>query len=225
MSGPQYVVDIVMCIDKTGSMAPVLDAVKNNALRFEADLKAKMAEKQKLVDQLRVRVIAFGDVYADGAAWIRESAFFELSREADRFREFVSAVRAEGGGDEPENGLEALAMAIRSNWTSAGFKRRHVIVIWTDASAHPLEKAADADAVRGVYPADAPGSFDALTDLWNGETISQSARRLVLFCPEAYPWSDISTHWEETLHFPSQAGNGLGELEYGSILDNLANSI
>ena len=30
----EYCVDIVMCIDATGSMAPILDEVKRNAISF-----------------------------------------------------------------------------------------------------------------------------------------------------------------------------------------------
>jgi hypothetical protein len=32
--GLKYAVDIVFCIDVTGSMTPIIDQVKNNALRF-----------------------------------------------------------------------------------------------------------------------------------------------------------------------------------------------
>jgi len=218
-----YDVDIVMCIDKTGSMAPVIDGVKVNALRFDSDLRTKLSDKQKEVGQLRVRVIAFGDCYADGASWVRSSDFFELPGNAEKFKEFVSSVRPEGGGDEPENALEAIAMAIKSKWTTGGFRRRHVVVVWTDASAHALEVSKDKSVAH--YPSDLPRSFDELKDLWDSQVISASSRRLVIFAPEAYPWGDLATHWDETIHFPSQAGAGLGDVDYQTILDTLANSI
>jgi hypothetical protein len=218
-----YDVDIVMCIDKTGSMSPVIEGVKANALKFDSDLRGKLESKQKELGQLRVRVIAFGDCYADGDSWVRSSDFMDLPGSSDRFKEFVSKVSPEGGGDEPENALEAIAMAIKSKWTSGGFKRRHVIVVWTDASAHPLEVAKDKSVPH--YPADLPRSFDELKDLWDSQAISASARRLVIFAPEAYPWGDIATHWDEAIHFPSQAGAGLGDVDYQTILDTLANSI
>ena len=223
MSQAQYAVDIVMCIDKTGSMSPVIELVKSHALKFETDLKSKLAEKQKHVDLLRVKVIAFGDCYADGPGWVRASEFFELPATSSSFRDFVSGIKVEGGGDEPENGLEAVAMAIKSKWTAEGFRRRHVIAIWTDASAHALEVSKD----KGVahYPADLPKSFDELKDLWDSQAIHAAARRLIMFAPEAYPWNEISTHWDEAIHFASQAGNGLGEMDYGVILDTIANSV
>lgn len=223
MQGLTYAVDLVLCIDKTGSMSSVIDRVKANALRFSDDLKSAMDAKNKQIDFLRIRIIAFGDVWADGDDWLRASDFFDLPASNAKFRDFVAGLSADGGDDEPENGLEALVMALRSDWTRNGDRRRHVIVIWTDASAHPLEKAASSRP--SSYPSGMPGSFDELTDLWDGQTMSRSSRRLVMFAPDAYPWSDIETNWDETIQFPSQAGLGLQEMEYKFILDAIANSI
>ena len=66
--GLRYAVDIVFCIDVTGSMTPILDRVKDNALRFYDDVQKNLTDKGKNVDELRVRVIAFRDFKADGAA-------------------------------------------------------------------------------------------------------------------------------------------------------------
>jgi hypothetical protein len=63
--GLSYAVDIVFCIDVTGSMTPILDAVKANALRFYDDVQANLTDKGKNVDELRVRIIAFRDFAAD----------------------------------------------------------------------------------------------------------------------------------------------------------------
>ena len=57
--GLSYAVDIVFCIDVTGSMTPIIDAVKANALGFYDDVQANLTAKGKNVEQLRVRVIAF----------------------------------------------------------------------------------------------------------------------------------------------------------------------
>src|SRR5690349_16824340 len=66
--GLSYAVDIVFCIDVTGSMTPILDAVKANALRFYQDVQSNLTAKGKNVDELRVRVVAFRDLAADGEA-------------------------------------------------------------------------------------------------------------------------------------------------------------
>lgn len=224
MQGISYAVDLVLCIDATGSMYPIIDRVKRSALSFFEDLQRIMEEKHKVIDAMRVRVIVFRDVYVDGDASIDASAFFSLPDERAAFAAFVGRIDADGGGDEPESGLEALALAMRSEWATAGSRRRQVIVVWTDASTHPLEKQAD-DAPPG-YPAEMPKSFDALTDMWEGQGhMSGNAKRLILYAPDAYAWTDIGNHWENALHFPSRSGEGLQDVEYNQILDVIAQSV
>jgi hypothetical protein len=221
--GLSYAVDIVFCIDVTGSMTPIIDQVKTNALRFYDDVQKNLTEKGKNVDQLRVRVLAFRDFKADGAAALQESPFFTLPAERAGFSDFVNGLLAEGGGDAPESGLEAVALAINSPWTTTGDRRRQVIVIWTDQPAQPLDSS--------VLPADlssrVPGDFSALTDLWENEQgpMGSSSKRLIVFAPDGPGWSDISGVWENVVHHPSQAGGGLSDVDYGTIIDSIGNSV
>lgn len=221
--GLSYAVDIVFCIDVTGSMTPILDAVKDNALKFYDDVQQNLTAKGKNVDDLRVRVLAFRDFAADGEAALEESPFFSLPAEQAAFSDFVNGLRAEGGGDAPESGLEAVALAINSPWTTRGDRRRQVIVVWTDQPAHPLDPS--------VLPADlhdrVPADFSALTDLWEDPQgpLGASSKRLILFAPDGPGWSDISGVWENVVHHPSQAGGGLSEVDYGTIVDSIGNSV
>jgi hypothetical protein len=221
--GLSYAVDIVFCIDVTGSMTPIIDSVKANALSFYDDVQTNLTAKGKNVDALRVRVLAFRDFAADGGAALQESPFFALPSERAGFSGFVDSLIAEGGGDAPESGLEAVALAIGSPWTSTGDRRRQVIVVWTDQPAQPLDPT--------VLPADlasrVPSDFSALTDLWENEQgpMGASAKRLILFAPDGPGWSDISGVWENVVHHPSQAGGGLSEVDYGTIIDSIGNSV
>ena len=61
-----YHVDMVFCIDATGSMRHVLDFVKQNALSLYQDVCGAMDKKHKVISQMRIRVIAFRDYVADG---------------------------------------------------------------------------------------------------------------------------------------------------------------
>jgi hypothetical protein len=221
--GLNYSVDLVFAIDVTGSMNPILDAVKANALGFYDDVQTNLTAKGKNVAQLRVRVVAFRDLYADGDAAIEESPFFTLPDERSRFSEFVGGLRAEGGGDAPESGLEAVALAINSPWTRIGDRRRQVIVVWTDQPAHPLDAAATPADLASRIPAD----FSALTDAWEDEqgVMGASSKRLILFAPDGPGWSDISAVWENVVHNPSTAGGGLSEVDYGTIIDSIGNSV
>jgi hypothetical protein len=221
--GLSYAVDIVFCIDVTGSMNPILDAVKANALGFYDDVQSNLTEKGKNVAQLRVRVIAFRDLAADGPAAVEESQFYELPGDRGGFSEFVNGLVAQGGGDAPESGLEAVSLAINSPWTSTGDRRRQVIVVWTDQPAHPL----DASLVPADLASRVPADFSALTDAWEDEQglMGSSSKRLILFAPDGPGWSDISAVWENVVHNPSTAGGGLSEVDYGTIIDSIGNSV
>ena len=137
-----------------------------------------------------MRVLAFRDFTADGAAALQESPFYTLPADRAGFSDFVNGLLAEGGGDAPESGLEAVALAINSSWTTTVDRRRQVIVIWTDQPAQPLDPS--------VLPADlssrVPKDFSALTDLWENEQgpMGSSSKRLILFAPDGPGWSDIS---------------------------------
>ena len=221
--GLSYAVDIVFCVDVTGSMTPILDQVKANALRFYGDVQSNLTAKGKTIDELRVRVVAFRDIIADGEAALQESPFFELPAEETGFSGFVNGLVAEGGGDAPESGLEAVALAMTSPWTTRGDRRRQVIVVWTDAPAHPLDASALPPALVGRVPAD----FSALTDMWEDPQgpLGSSSKRLILFAPDGPGWSDISGVWENVVHHPSQAGSGLSDVDYGTIIDSIGNSV
>jgi hypothetical protein len=221
-----YSVDLVLVIDATGSMAPILESVKSSALSFHDDLAKYMRDAGKAIDSLRVRVIAFRDFYADSAAdSLVTSGFFELPGRRGDFADFLGAINAVGGGDEPETGLEGLVEAIRSPWAKRRAEQRQVIVLWTDASAHPLEK--NQGMKPAGYPRDMPADFDALTDLWQGRAspVHRSWKRLLLYSPDAYPWTDIANDWDAALHYTSEAGQGLGDQDYVTILDAIAQSL
>ncbi|MEU8365026.1 vWA domain-containing protein [Nonomuraea sp. NPDC048882] len=224
----RYAVDIVLCIDVTESMAPVLDTVKKSALTFHERLSQVMGGKGKEISRLRLKVIAFRDFgdFAEDA--IEETGFLVFPEQADEFDGFVRRLRATGGGDEPESGLEALALAIDSPWERGLDRRRHVIVMFTDASAHPLRSPQAVSA--HTYPQHLPQDMDGLFEQWGYSgsrtaVMENSAKRLVIFAPDVYPWSDITEEWNMTLHFPSTAGQGLEELELDEIIDTIANSL
>lgn len=221
--GLTYAVDIVFCIDATGSMTPILDQVKANALRFYDDVQKNLTEKGKNVDQLRVRVLAFRDFAADGAAAMQESPFYELPGDQAAFSDFVHSLIAEGGGDAPESGLEAVALAIGSDWTTNGDRRRQVIVVWTDQPAQALGSV----ELPGDLAERVPQNFSDLTDVWENEQgpMGSSSKRLILFAPDGPGWSDVSGVWENVVHHPSHAGGGLSEVDYGTIVDSIGNSV
>lgn len=226
VGGLGYAVDIVFVLDITASMWPVLEQVKRHAMGFHEHLIATMATKGKYVSKLRVRTIAFRDYHDFPDDALAMTPFWELPAQLDVYRHHLASLRADGGGDEPESGLEALAMAMMSPWERGSDRRRQVIVVCTDASAHPLE-AAVGRVIRG-YPAQVPPSLDALTDAWGdveGAVVDYAAKRLLLYAPDVYPWNVISAYWDSVLHFPSRAGEGLGEVDFSQVVQAIAGSV
>lgn len=223
----QYAVDIVLCVDATASMGPVLESVKASALSFHQRLEAVMAAKGKAISQLRIKTIAFRDFGDRADDALEETDFLRLPEQAVQFETFLKGLEAVGGGDIPESGLEALSLAVASPWETGLDRRRHVVVMFTDAPAHPL--GGPHSAVQG-YPRSIPGSLDDLFEQWGyarsqSAVMEQSAKRLVLFAPEKEPWAAIAEDWDLTLHFPSKAGDGLQEFEMDEIIDTIANSL
>ena len=220
-----YTVDLVFCIDATMSMDPILTTVKNNAINLYPDLQETMKKLGKTVQQLRVRVIAFRDYLADGDEAMLVTDFFELPAQAEDFEACVKSIEAKGGGDDPEDGLEALAYAMKSKWNTNGQKKRHVIVLWSDEGTHDLgygKKAAN-------YPRGMAADFNELTEWWGSKfrpgVMDQDAKRLLLFTPYKPGWSTIHENWNNTLMYESNAGEGLEECDYETILHAIAKTV
>ncbi|MBE6625937.1 MAG: VWA domain-containing protein [Ruminococcaceae bacterium] len=220
-----YNVDMVFCIDATGSMDGIINMVKKNALNLYNDVMENMAKKSKMIDTLRVRIVAYRDYLADGDDAMLVTDFFELPGQASDFENCVKSIEAFGGGDDPEDGLEALAYAIKSKWNPEGMKKRQVIVVWSDAATHKLGYGSSA----ANYPKNMATDFNELTSWWgdkqNSGFIDQNAKRLLLFTPNDNYWSTISDSWDNVIHFPSVAGKGLNEFDYSQIIDTISNTI
>ena len=222
-----YSVDMVFCIDATGSMEDttgsrmkIINMVKQNALNFYSDFDRIMTSKDKKVRQLRVRIVAFRDYIADGPDAMIVTDFFLLPQQEKEFEALINSIHAGGGGDIPEDGLEALAYAIKSDWNKETAKKRHVIVVWTDAGTHDLGYARASE----FYPRGMPANHSELNDWWD-DLMDADAKRLVLFTPNENGWSYIAQNWDNTVHIPSVAGGGLAERGYGEILNAIANSV
>lgn len=224
--GLGYAVDVVFVIDITASMGPVLNAVKRSAIGFHTHLVAAMSAKSKFISKLRVRVVAFRDFYDFPDDALTETPFYEIPEQNQEFGRFISCLTPDGGGDEPESGLEALAVAMASQWEHGMDRRRHVIVLCTDASSHPLERSHDYSVPK--YPNAIPRSLDDLSDAWcdpDSTMMDHAAKRLILYAPDVYPWNVISRYWDAVLHIQTEAGRGLDNINLAHVIDAIAGSI
>jgi len=229
-----YNVDLVFCIDATGSMEHIIDIVKKNAMNLYGDIVEKMRAKNKVIEKIRVRVIGFRDYLEDGDDAMLTSDFFNLPEDAENLRECLKYIEAKGGGDIPEDGLEALAFAMRSPWETRGIKKRHVIVVWTDAPTHELGYGRAA----ANYPPNMAKDFEELTLWWGdrqmGGYMDQHAKRLMMFAPAEVKngrtvtetsWERIRRAWDNAILAPAVSEKGLTEWEYDEILSAICNTI
>jgi hypothetical protein len=219
-------VDVAMVIDATGTMEPIITNIKNNAKNLYDEILKKMEEENIDEFELRVKVIPFRDYAYDGNEAMADSGFFKLPEENDAFYDYVSKIEAKGGGDYPESALEAMALAMRSDWTTHGDLQRHVILVFTDAPAVPLQ---DPERTKNpMYPANMPKDLNELGDMWMGESQelggmpSPRSARLGIFAPNVEPWSDMQA-WNRTWEFFPHEGLGLREIDINMVTDLFGN--
>lgn len=231
----KYDVDIVFCIDATGSMNHVIDMVKKNIQRLPNDIIQKALEgkngQKKIIDNLRLRAIIFRDYQYDGEHAMEATDFFKVPEQQELFNRVVNGIVVEGGGDEPENGLEALAYAMASEWKKPDQERkcRQIIVVLTDASTLPLGE--EKRIVSPYYDPKMPSQFETLSSWWGDGPDDTNAKmdfhskRLLLFAPDAQWWTTIHQNWENVIHTKTVAGQGLKEQDYDKVIELLVNSI
>ena len=219
-----YNIDIVMCIDGTGSMSPIIDEVKKNALNFYPNLEGAMTDAKKATGTVRMKCIVFRDYQCDEEP-MRESPFFVLPDQAEELQTFVNSITANGGGDIPENALEAIATALKSDWTTEGGEnRRHVIVVFTDAPALSLGERADCPN----YPTDLPKSLEELQAWWEGTseefsgTYQRDAGRLIVFAPDDETWAQLKP-WDRCRLFST--GWGCADVDTETVIDKLTETV
>lgn len=211
-------IDIVMCIDATRSMQPVIEDIKAKAFSFRQELldEFDMADPPTGLDQLRIKVIVFGG-RGEGLESIAESKFFVLDEEVEAFQEFVNGIRVTEGDDGANNSLAALALAMKSDWVQTGSVHRHVIIMFTAAPALPLSVCAG----QPGYPEDMPKNLVELKTIWD-EKMEKRAKRLLIFAPKCESWSDMDD-WQNTFYTACQPA-AYGDVDISTCLHLVAQS-
>jgi hypothetical protein len=169
--------DIVFLIDSSGSMSTCLSALTSNVSAFVDTLTNADANGGVAIKDWRIRVVGFRDKEADGSQWLLDNPFVT---DVSAAKSQLAALKADGGGDEPESMLDALYFltqwpvaekgqpASPQGWRHRGDARR-VVVIFTDASCKNAFTAADGSK----------GSYDDILNLCN-----EARLKLCLFAPE-----------------------------------------
>lgn len=231
-----YKVDIAFVIDATGSMEPIMTEVKERALTLGDEIKEKMEASGRHVGALRIRVIDFGDFATESIEAIRTSEFFNMPEEQPQFENQVRGIQyADRGGDVPENALEALWVAMKSDWVDLPglTPGRHIIVLITDA---PPLNLGERTGCMGYVADDYPENIQEMEEIWKenstqggGHTkLNPKKKRLLLFAPEGdvagHNWDAVSG-WENTTYTPVDPANGLKDMPLDGVIAEIVRSL
>src|SRR5262249_42679199 len=119
-------VEVVFCLDTTGSMSGLIDAAKRKIWSICSQIASG-----KPTPQLRVGLVAYRD---RGDAYVTK--VFDLTDDLDAVYGNLMALRAEGGGDFPESVNQALHESVtKVNW-GRGKKTLRIIFLVGDAPPH-----------------------------------------------------------------------------------------
>ncbi len=217
-------IDMVFCIDGTGSMGPCIEAVKNSARRFHLEFVSAMTDLGSDIDSMRIKLVVFRDYADDGKKSMEISPFYELPADEAEFAEYMKGIAAGGGGDAPENGFEALYYAMKSDFTQ-GPKDRQVIVLFTDDDALELGQRADSD----FYPKDMV-DMDGLITTWmcssqdGSVKLCERNKRMVIFAPAGTKYQTLTSNLNRSLFEPVEMKHGLGDMDFKAIIKIIAAS-
>src|SRR5687768_2501635 len=140
------VADIVFLIDVSGSMTPIIDALRKNIETFIDSLSHGDANNAAPVKDWRGKVMGYRDIEhatAEGLQWLEDNPFV---RDAVALKAQLANLRAAGGGDEPESLLDALYKVATMEATPKGAQGEEpnkwryrsdaarVVIVFTDAS-------------------------------------------------------------------------------------------
>ena len=119
-------VDIVFVLDVTESMQPYIDAVKQNVISFAQDLQANSRD-------YRLGLVTFEDYVVSSVPDCNCAYRNSFTSDVKQFSDWVGSLHAGGGGDIPEDQLDALAYAAKFPFRP---EAEGIIIIVTDAPPH-----------------------------------------------------------------------------------------
>jgi len=196
---PKGIADVVFCIDSTGSMAPCIDGVKEHV----QNLVEGFTSNQEIVLDWRVRLIEYRDLNQD-----EEIVPYPFTTDIEEFRKQVQGLTATGGGPEPESTLDAIFVALKSEWREPCNK---CVVVFTDAPCH------DELHPSTVESGQARDIEEVKNQIWANKA------RVFLYAPDFQAYRELATV-PRVLYEPV-AATGLAGVDFAKLLEMLGKTI
>lgn len=214
-------VDVVMCMDISGSMSSEINMVKSNALSFYSQFKEKCDAANIYLNGLNTQVVTYSDINVDGDEALSISETFNLTDEEQQaaFKEYVDGISLSYGGDVPESGLEALMAAFKRDWGVDDGYHRQVVILWTDAPYKTVNTGIyqKEDGDGEWYDVYTPYEYDVVKATWDS---MPTGRRMIIFAPYGCSYDnggawDLMDDWKNVIHEKNTSDN----------LSNFSNSL
>jgi len=178
-------VDIIFVLDVTESMQPYIDAVKQNVIQFAQDLSANNRD-------YRLGLVTFEDYvvskFPDCNCAYRNS----FTSDVHQFTDWVSSLHAGGGGDIPEDQLDALAYAASFPFRP---QAEGIIIIVTDAPPHHKGDGSRYTQHDQAYHDHHPADTDVTEE--TGEDVAANLKKNGLTLYAVVPPPFIAPQYEE----------------------------
>ena len=217
--------DIVFCIDGTGSMSGCIESVKDNAKLLYKKIKEQMESVYNVIDALRIKIIVFRDYKSDGDLAMQESDFFELPTDESYFDEYLREIRARGGCGEDANGLEALYFAMKSDFVATGPKDRQIIVLFADT---PPIKMKEREGY-GIYPKNMVDE-EGLLYTWSNfqgykSKLTEKGKRLIVYAPNQTYYNTLCNVLDHSFFVPVEMSMGLDDVSMDDVIKMIVSSV
>ena len=209
-------IDIVFLIDGSEGFADGIGLVKERIKDFAEDVRSAALDLGEGIRQMRFKTIVFRDYLRDESP-MEVSEWF-LSPEGDAsFSEHLDRLSPKGEKG-PKNGLEAIYLALCSDFAN-GWNDRQVIVLMTTSDALAMGEGASSPA----YPKDMGNLIDLVTAWMN---IAQNQppklgfhnKRLIMFAPEGSRYEELTSVLEGSMFRPISSLEDLQQLDFSDVV-------
>lgn len=178
-------VDIVFVMDITESMQPYVDAIKQNVIGFAQDLAANNRD-------YKLGLVTFEDYVVSKFPDCNCAYQSKMTSDVKQFTEWVGSLHAGGGGDIPEDQLDALAYAATFPFRP---EAEGIIILVTDAPPHHAGDGSGNSPHDEAYHDHHPGNNE-VTDL-TGDKVAETLRKNSLTLYAVSPPAFIAPEYQK----------------------------